>query len=59
MAQYKASIKSYSIIVVCGKFGYEGAIKEAASIIGSDPVASEKYFSDQIAKGAYELPDKL
>ena len=55
MLKYKPQIKSYILLAVSGKVGFEGVLKDAAKIFGREPYASAHYSSAQITKGAYTI----
>ena len=55
MAQHKTSIKSYSLIAVCGGSGLEGCIKDAVKVLGNAPERSEQYLAAKVAKDDYDL----
>lgn len=55
ISEYKANIKSYSLIATCGSSGIEEIAKEAVNIIGAEPALSAQYLDKQIMAGEYDL----
>ena len=55
MAEHKDNIKSYSLIAVLTREGFEYTIQDAVNTMQKEPAVSEQYSDKQIMAGEYDL----
>ena len=55
LAEHKADIKSYSLVVTCGKLGLKGCVGNCKKSIGKPPEHAMKIKAAAVKEGAFSI----
>jgi len=59
ITQHKSKIKTYRLIVTCGRIGLRGCIRNCKSVIGRSPEKAVKFMAKDVVAGNFDIDSAI